>query len=71
MTRRGRPRPESDSPAAQVMVIHAALAAQRAAAFAAGLPHVLAGDFNVQPGATPQASPSMQNRHVTVDSLLL
>jgi endonuclease/exonuclease/phosphatase family metal-dependent hydrolase len=33
-----------------VMTIHCALAAQRAAALAAGVPFVLAGDFNVKPG---------------------
>ena len=31
------------------MVAHAALAAQHAKRFAAGLPHILAGDFNFQP----------------------
>jgi endonuclease/exonuclease/phosphatase family metal-dependent hydrolase len=33
-----------------VMTIHCALAAQRTAALAAGVPFVLAGDFNVKPG---------------------
>jgi len=33
----------------RVMVIHAALAAARTAKVAGGLPHVLAGDFNIKP----------------------
>ena len=34
----------------KVMVVHAALAAQRTAALARGAPHVLLGDFNFKPG---------------------
>lgn len=37
----------------QVMVMHTALAAQHATRFAEGHPHVLAGDFNIQPGSSP------------------
>jgi len=37
----------------QVMVIHSALVANHAAKFAAGLPHVLCGDFNFVPGSPP------------------
>jgi len=40
-------------PKNQVMLIHSALVAQRAAAFADGLPFVLAGDFNIQPDSSP------------------
>ena len=37
----------------QVMTVHAALAAQRASAFAAGDPFILAGDFNLTPDSAP------------------
>ncbi len=37
----------------QVMNIHAALAAERAEAFADDAPFVLAGDFNIQPDSSP------------------
>lgn len=40
-------------PKVQVMVIHAALAAQHALAFADGAPCILAGDFNFAPGTAP------------------
>ena len=35
------------------MVIHAALAGQQAERFANGDAHILAGDFNIQPGSAP------------------
>ncbi|KAL1496784.1 hypothetical protein AB1Y20_014372 [Prymnesium parvum] len=37
----------------KVVVIHAALAAQRAAKFADGVPYILAGDFNFTPTSSP------------------
>jgi endonuclease/exonuclease/phosphatase family metal-dependent hydrolase len=42
-------------PAVQVMVYHAALAAQRALALADGEPCILAGDFNFAPDSAPYA----------------
>jgi len=41
------------APKNQVMVIHAALVAKKAQAFAGSLPFVLAGDFNIQPDSSP------------------
>jgi len=39
----------------QVMVYHAALVARHAADFAAGLPHIVCGDFNFTPTSSPYA----------------
>ena len=54
-------------PKVQVMVVHAALAAQHALAFAAGTPCILAGDFNFGPDSAPYqlvTSGSLPEEHV-------